>query len=312
MNTITLWLFSVSKVQDPSLLESRYFIELRDELEKKYNILLKIPNGLFGKIEWVSPQKRADQIHALYEDPEVDILWALTGGSASNEILEYLDFDRIWKTKKPMIGYSDVTILLNAIFHKTGIVNFLWPNAKTLSKWIKWTQESTALLVQAIRQNSFSLKSFSYYFDLSIKETIKNEIRILQAGNAECVGIWGNLSSVCLLVDTPFFPSLKDKILLLEECSEFSIGIIRRNLFRLRHAHWFRELRWVIFGHINKTCYKDYIYTLHQTLLDVFQDLDIPIITNVWLGHISPMQTLPIGWKYRINTHDFHYTVSSL
>jgi muramoyltetrapeptide carboxypeptidase len=62
------------------------------------------------------------------------MLWAITGGSASNEILEYLDFDLIRKFNKTVIGYSDVTILLNALYTQTGKINLLGPNLKTLLK----------------------------------------------------------------------------------------------------------------------------------------------------------------------------------
>lgn len=38
---------------------------------------------------------------------------------AANQVLPYLNFNIIKKAAKPFIGYSDLTVILNAIFAKT-------------------------------------------------------------------------------------------------------------------------------------------------------------------------------------------------
>lgn len=301
---ITLWVFSVSKVVNAQILESENFIKIQNILATQYNIHLKITPSIFSDIEGVSPQLRAEKLHSLFLDPDVDMLWAFTGGSASNEILEYLDFELIQKSNKALIGYSDVTILLNALYTKTKKINLLWPNIKTLIKNHPRTLQSIDILSHSIESPIWKMISFPSVYDVSIHSSLENtHMKTLQSWSAQWTGIGWNLSSICLLVNTSFFPSLENKILLIEECHEFSIGIIRRNLFRLREANGFKKLKGIIFWHINKKCYKDYNYTIEGTLKDVFWDLDIPIVIQAWFWHILPMQTLPIGWTYLIEAN---------
>lgn len=49
------------------------------------------------------------------------------GGMNSNSILPYIDYDAFLKNPKIMIGYSDATALLLAIYAKTGIPTFYGP-----------------------------------------------------------------------------------------------------------------------------------------------------------------------------------------
>lgn len=310
---ITIWVFSVSKVQDVSILNSEKFKNIQKILSEKYNIEIQIPKNSFWEIQWVSPRERANQIHDLFKDDDINILWAMTGGSASNEVLEYLDFELLRKHNKSIIGYSDTTILLNALYHNTGKVNFLWPHIKTLLKDLPWVNNSLDYLAKAIweQKKTMSLKNFTSIYDIWTWEEIeKLWIKVLKEGKSKAIWIWWNLSSIALLVDTTYLSSLENKILLIEECDEFSIWIIRRNLFRLRHAKWFQKLQWVIFWHINQACLRDYNYSLEETIKDVFYDIDIPIIMHAWHGHILPVETLPIGWEYIINTYNSTFSIN--
>ena len=51
-------------------------------------------------------------------DPEVDAVFALRGGWGASRLLPFIDFDVIRDNPKIMLGYSDITSLLNAIYAK--------------------------------------------------------------------------------------------------------------------------------------------------------------------------------------------------
>lgn len=313
MNKIKkIGLFSVSKYQDASILESENFLHLQKIFWEQYSIELVVYEDFFSEIEWVSPQKRAALFTELFLDSCIDIIWAFTGGSASNEILEYLDFSLISQNYKPVIWYSDVTVLIDALYHKTGKINFLGPNVKTLLKDFPGTEITLENLILTLN-NTEDVKNiipYQSFYDSSVREEVLVEwIEVLKHGIGEWIWIWWNLSSISLMIDTDFFPNLEGKILLIEECDEFSIGIIRRNLFRLRLSPGFHKIQGVIFWHINKKCYKDYNFTLKGVLKDVFFDRDIPIILNVWHGHILPVQTFPIGGTYFLDTSTSTYKI---
>lgn len=75
-----------------------------------------------------SISSRVADLHAAFADPSVDVILATIGGSNSNELLPYLDYDLIAKNPKIICGYSDTTALLNAIYAKTGLVTYMGPS----------------------------------------------------------------------------------------------------------------------------------------------------------------------------------------
>lgn len=70
---------------------------------------------------------RAAELNALIRDPEVRCIMSVIGGSNSNSLLPYLDFDALMRDPKIIIGYSDVTALLLGIHARTGLVTFYGP-----------------------------------------------------------------------------------------------------------------------------------------------------------------------------------------
>lgn len=125
----------------------------------------------------------------------------------------------------------------------------------------------------------------------------------MASGEASGTLLGGNLGTFALLFGTRWQPDLTDVILFLEECGENSIGEIRRILVQIRQQPTANGLRGIVFGKINTSCYREYEINLHKTLVEVFGDLDIPIISEAGFGHIYPFQILPVGGTCRIDTH---------
>ncbi|WP_042649147.1 LD-carboxypeptidase, partial [Aeromonas media] len=70
---------------------------------------------------------RAEELNALIRDPEVRAIMSVIGGSNSNALLPYLDYEALKRDPKIIIGYSDVTALLLGIHARTGLVTFYGP-----------------------------------------------------------------------------------------------------------------------------------------------------------------------------------------
>ena len=87
----------------------------------------KVKHGkLWGKADAYrtgTPKARADEFNTLLHDPEVDILIASVGGSVTNGMLPYIDYEYYADNPKPVVGMSDVTALLMALYAKTGTHN---------------------------------------------------------------------------------------------------------------------------------------------------------------------------------------------
>jgi muramoyltetrapeptide carboxypeptidase len=72
---------------------------------------VKLAPGVYARDDYVAgdARGRADDLHALFADPEVDVVQTLQGGFGSSEILPHLDFELIAANPKPLVGYSDIT-----------------------------------------------------------------------------------------------------------------------------------------------------------------------------------------------------------
>jgi muramoyltetrapeptide carboxypeptidase len=81
---------------------------------------------VFARDDYVAggAKERADDLNALFADPEVDVVQALQGGYGSAQTIPYLDFDAIAANPKPFVGFSDITALHTAIGRNTGLPTF--------------------------------------------------------------------------------------------------------------------------------------------------------------------------------------------
>lgn len=74
-----------------------------------------------------SIEEREEELNELIRNPEVKCIMFVIGGSNSNSILPYIDYKTFKENPKIMIGYSDITTILLAIYTKTGIKTFYGP-----------------------------------------------------------------------------------------------------------------------------------------------------------------------------------------
>jgi muramoyltetrapeptide carboxypeptidase len=90
---------------------------------------VKLAPGVRDRDDYVAgdAQKRAEDLTALFADPEVDVVQVLRGGYGCSEVVPYLDLDMIGANPKPLVGYSDITVLHVAIRRRTGLVTFYGP-----------------------------------------------------------------------------------------------------------------------------------------------------------------------------------------
>ena len=67
---------------------------------------------------------RAEELNQLIRDPNVRVIMSTIGGTNSNALLPYIDYDAIRADPKVIIGYSDVTSILLGIYQQTGLITF--------------------------------------------------------------------------------------------------------------------------------------------------------------------------------------------
>ena len=104
-----------------------------------YNIDIGSSNNLKWGPFAGTPQKRADDLHRMFADPDIDAIMCARGGYGANRVLPLLDYDLIQQNPKIFIGYSDITAYLTSITQKTNLVTFHGPMLTTYKKsWINY------------------------------------------------------------------------------------------------------------------------------------------------------------------------------
>ena len=63
-------------------------------------------------------KQRADALTELFQNPEIREIYDISGGDMANEILDFLDYEKIAASQAELWGYSDLTTVLNAIYVK--------------------------------------------------------------------------------------------------------------------------------------------------------------------------------------------------
>ena len=80
-----------------------------------------------------SDEHRAAAFNRLVADPQIDAIMCARGGYGSLRILPLLDYARVAEHPKAVIGFSDVTALLWALYSRCGLIGFHGPLVTTLA-----------------------------------------------------------------------------------------------------------------------------------------------------------------------------------
>ena len=241
--------------------------------------------------------QRLDDLHAMYTDRQVNGIWCARGGYGTTRLLPYLNYKVIKNHPKALIGYSDITALLNAIYVKTGHVGFHGPVGA--SEMTEYTKENVLALLT---------KNSKGYVIKRSENNINNEAKHYQSqqlypGQAEGILVGGNLSLLTAMAGTEFAPNYDDKLLFMEDVGEKPYRIDRM-LTQMRQSTDLKKTAALLLG-IFEDCEADKderSLSLMDTITDRLQEYKIPSIYGLSFGHIKDQMTLPIGVKAKIHT----------
>lgn len=246
-------------------------------------------------------QARADELMNLFVEPEVKCIVAARGGYGSIRILDLLDYDLIRQNPKIIIGFSDITSLLNAIYKKANFLTFHGPTGN----FSMGSFTANSLDAMIFEKKDKSKNSISYKFQ-------KSDVIIGGESSGRLVG--GNLSNLVALLGTEFEFDSKNSILFLEEVSEPPYKIDRM-LKQLELAGKFKDCRGVLLGNFGKldarrNFYPDYSLTLREIFQMYFKRYDFPVILNIPFGHSPNFLTFPIGAVAKISTQNLEFSLN--
>lgn len=239
-----------------------------------------------------SDKERADDLNAMFADDSVDAILPFRGGWGCNRILDLIDYQIIRDNPKILVGFSDITTLLLAIYAKTALVTFHGPVGKS-----DWTNYTTQHFREAL--------SYQQSYSLPIPDSGLcgecSELSVITPGKASGRILGGNLSVLTAMMGSDYLPDWKGNILFLEDVGE-DVYRLDRMLTQLKLNGVLDQISGFIFGQCT-SCEpsSSYSLTLEQVFGDHIKPLEIPAFSGAMFGHIDNMITLPVGVRAEIS-----------
>jgi muramoyltetrapeptide carboxypeptidase len=259
-------------------------------------VLAKSAYRRHGYLAGTDDERIADLNEAI-RDSSIDAIWCIRGGYGSIRLLDRVDYDAMVRGPKPLIGFSDLTTVLNAITHVTGVVTFHGPVARASMSGFSRSHFERVL---ARTEPPGRLGRIPQPSGVLVPQ--ENRIVTLGRGTAEGPLVGGNLTLLQCLIGTAYFPELAGAILFLEDVGE-DLYRVDRMLAHLRLTGALRHLAGVVVGRFTdlRRSGGDGALGFDEVLANYLQPLGIPVAYGFPVGHIDEQWTLPLGTHARLD-----------
>lgn len=275
-----------------------------------------------------TPQKCAEEFVQMYLEQDTDVLISCGGGELMCEILDYVDFDALKGTApKWFAGYSDNTNLTYLLATICDVASIYGPCAAAygMEPWHPAIRDAYDLLIGE--------KHVLYGYDLWEKESLKDEEHPLLPYNVteprilkiydgstffdnakECgktIELQGRLLGGCMdclvnILGTKYDKTIEyadryaeDGILWFLEACDLNNFSIRRAIWQMEHADWFKHVKGFLIGRPGNG---EAIMGLnaYEAVLPLLEKYHVPVIFDVDIGHVAPMMPLVVGSVARV------------
>ena len=237
------------------------------------------------------PERTLDDLQRFFADREIKALWAGRGGYGSNYLLPLLE-RLVIHAPKIVIASSDVSYFLWYLLERRRMVVFYGP---MVYGGVAAGDCDGSQVMAAITANQPSLR-----FPGSV----------LCPGRANGSLSGGCLSNFVSLLGTRFLPTLKKRILLLEDVNERPYRLDRM-LWQCEQAGVFKRIRGLLLGEFpncfNDVGEKEQFYGRWREKLGC---LGIPVLYDMPFGHARSAQVLNDAATAEIYTESVPYPLS--
>ncbi|UCH64597.1 MAG: LD-carboxypeptidase [Ignavibacterium sp.] len=274
---------------DPTKLDSgvKYLEKLGYRVEIGKNVG-KVNGYLAG-----SDEERADDLNSMFRNKDIKAIMCLRGGYGAFRILDKINYKLIRSNPKIFIGFSEITAIQTAILHKAGLITFAGP--MVASDFANSVSSYTEELFWRLLTSNKKLGRLRYPDQTKLSGITK--------GSATGRILGGNLAVFNALIGSPYFPLLKDRILLLEDVAELPYKIDRM-FNQLKMMKVFNKVKGIVLGRF-VDCYEHdpmkKTLTLGEVMEDYLNGLKIPVVYTFPHGHIKDKVTVPIGINIKMN-----------
>ena len=239
-----------------------------------------------------SDEERAEQFNHFMRSDQYDAFLFARGGYGAMRILEMLDYEAIIRNPRPIIGFSDVTAVHQAVALRCGMASFHGP-MMNLDFHDTLSAHNDTWFWSMLRGEA----PLSYRFQ---------DADVLFSGDAEGTLFGGCLSLTAALAGTPWDFWIDDGIWFWEDVDE-PVYRIDRMLTHLRLSGRMPAIRGVIIGALKDCGDGPEAVSL---LREFFGSYGIPVVHNLPFGHHGDNLLMPIGTTVRLSTSNMQLTIS--
>jgi muramoyltetrapeptide carboxypeptidase len=232
-----------------------------------------------------SDESRLADLNAALRDPGVRAVFATRGGKGAYRIADRLDFDAIRRDPKPLVGFSDITVLQLAVARDAGVASLHGP-------MVSWDEQFIG------RAAVERLRAALMTTDPVVIESDPAEPTATLTTTGRAVGLLlgGNQDSVATAAGWAL-PALDGAILLLEAFN-LRLGHIDRQLTMLSKAGHLDGLAGVAIGRYSECgpeLNEPQTWSFIPHLREHVDRLGVPILGGLPIGHGRDPHSVPLG-----------------
>lgn len=284
MNSVAITAPSGNVIQQKAIFNAEALFE-----ERGWRVHLQ--EGLFdshGRFGGIDEHERLNAFESACQ--ENDLVLCARGGYGFSRTLSKIDYQRIFEKKTWVAGFSDITFFNLAYLAKTGGRSLQAPTASVLGD-PKCDPYTIQTFFEVLYAHEYRLYFPTPFYDIETSGVL-----------------WGgNLTILCSLLGTPYFPKITGGILFIEEIGEYAYKV-ERDLVHLLQAGVIDEQNAVILGDFTKmkVSEHDFGYGLEDAFNFLAGLTKTPIISGLPFGHEKKTATLVVGAESQlcINEHN--------
>jgi muramoyltetrapeptide carboxypeptidase LdcA involved in peptidoglycan recycling len=225
-----------------TVIAPKRFERAKTFLESKgFNLLAGNLTGKKDIYRSDTARQRADELNELISNPTVDCIISTIGGINSNSLIPYIDYDAFRETPKIIIGHSDVTSILLALYAKTDITTFYGPalihSFGEFSPFLDmtWAFFEDMLLKKHSLPYTYKMPDcwtddfFNWEEKTKDKTRNKNQWITVNKGQAEGKILGGTLNAMSTILGTEYMPPVDKDTILFKPDTTYNVGMFFKN-----------------------------------------------------------------------------------
>lgn len=220
-----------------------------------------------------SDELRARDLQKAIDDKEIKAVFFARGGYGSVRMIDKVDFSVLEQNPKWLIGYSDVTVILNHVYfnHSVATLHAIMP--VNIKKEIYFSSAIESLFSLLFGQ-TFSFTTTNDFAQKDCK--VKGRV------------VGGNLSVLYSMLGSESFGDTEDLILLIEDLDEY-LYHIDRMMQALKRAGKLKNLKALLVGAMTQMHDNTIPFgkTAYEIIEEAVKEYNYPKIFGVSIGHIE-------------------------